>query len=141
MCSEYYTTSSLINQYDDSVRPVGVPEDWDVPKRIRDIVIHPPLWIGRAGRPKNRIPSAGDYKSKKGVAWRGKAPPPTDRVRITHCSLCKMHGHYRQNCPNPSGVAPSPVKRRHNSKQLRKCSKCHQSGHNKATCPNVASTS
>ena len=87
----YYKKETLVATYSDLLYPVCHPDEWDVPKSVRSILVNHPIWQKQAGQPRTtRIPSAGE------------------RGRRCHqvCSNYRQVRHNRVNCTN---IDDSPV--------------------------------
>ncbi|GAB2282125.1 hypothetical protein Dimus_039520 [Dionaea muscipula] len=91
ICADYYKVDTLMQMYAGRVCPVGDPDDWDCPERVREKLVNPPVIHIPAGRPKSRrIPSGAERRPR----------------RQQRCSNCQDVGHNHVNC---KGSTPLPV--------------------------------
>ena len=59
--SPYYKKETLVAAYSGLLYLVCYPDEWDVPKSIRSLVVNPSIWRKQVGRPRTTIiPSTGE---------------------------------------------------------------------------------
>lgn len=85
ICSDFNTKESLVRAYAQLVELIGDVADWEVPYKISEIHVYPPVETPPSGhRKKFRIPSANEDVNR----------------RIVKCGWCNELGHNRKRYKN-----------------------------------------
>ncbi|XP_024046531.1 uncharacterized protein LOC112100895 [Citrus clementina] len=85
LCSDFYTTESLVMAYAQPVEPVGDVVDWEILDEIQEMQVYPLVEAPPPGRRKElRIPSAGEDVNR----------------RTVRCGQCHELCHNRKRCKN-----------------------------------------
>ena len=85
-CSRLYTVDSWALAYAETIYPVPLASEWDIPEDTEFIKVVPPIVKKKRGPvKKQRIPSVGENRRKI--------------VRRNKCAICREMGHYQKNCP------------------------------------------
>ncbi|XP_013751169.2 uncharacterized protein LOC106453468 [Brassica napus] len=91
LTDDMYTTASWRSTYEESINPIGVPEDaWKVPSHVEKSKILPPESRRAAGRRKKRRYETAKDKIRSSQGTQG----PT----VRKCSRCGIEGHNRRTC-------------------------------------------
>ncbi|KAM3221529.1 hypothetical protein P3L10_020799 [Capsicum annuum] len=75
-CAAYYTKENYLKAYEFPVIPLPDESMWHIPTEVLDIIVLPPIWKSKPGRPRNSNRGKGimDYMSAQKVScgWCGK---------------------------------------------------------------------
>ncbi|KAM3266239.1 hypothetical protein P3L10_003233 [Capsicum annuum] len=85
-CTTYYTKENYLKAYEFPVILLPDESMWYIPTEVLDIIVLPPIWKPRPGRPKNSNRGKGimDYMSTQKVSYR----------------RCGKVGHNQRTCAN-----------------------------------------
>ncbi|PHT43473.1 hypothetical protein CQW23_17498 [Capsicum baccatum] len=85
-CASYYTKKNYLKANEFSVIPLPDESMCHIPTKVLDIIVLPPIWKLRPGRPKNSNRGKGimDYMSAQKVS----------------CGWCGKVGHNQRTCTN-----------------------------------------
>ncbi|KAM3248026.1 hypothetical protein P3L10_009794 [Capsicum annuum] len=85
-CATYYTKENYLKAYEFSVIPLPDESTWRISTEVLDVIVLPPIWKLRLGRPKNSNRGKGitDYMSAQKVL----------------CERCGKVGHNQRTCAN-----------------------------------------
>ncbi|KAM3360736.1 hypothetical protein P3S68_015590 [Capsicum galapagoense] len=60
-CTAYYTKKNYLKAYEFPVIPLPDETMWNIPKEVSDIIVLPPIWKSRPGRPRNNNRGKGIF--------------------------------------------------------------------------------
>ncbi|XP_048596168.1 uncharacterized protein LOC125607227 [Brassica napus] len=91
LTDDIYTTASWRTAYEESINPIGVPEDaWTVPSHVEQTKVLPPESRRAAGRRKKRRYETAEDKIRSSQGNQGS--------KGRKCSRCGIRGHDRRTC-------------------------------------------
>ncbi|XP_013645439.1 uncharacterized protein LOC106350044 [Brassica napus] len=91
LTDDMYTTASWRSIYEESINPIGVPEDaWIVPSHVQQAKVLPPETRRAAGRRKKRRYETVEDKIRSSQG--------TQTSKRRKCSRCGVEGHNRSTC-------------------------------------------
>ncbi|XP_073291050.1 uncharacterized protein [Primulina huaijiensis] len=82
-CSPYYSSQMWTLAYADTIYPVPIANEWNIPDHIKYNVLLPDVKRKRGTAQKERIPSIGEF----------------GRKRTKKCGVCHESGHCGKKCP------------------------------------------
>ncbi|XP_075489471.1 uncharacterized protein LOC142528314 [Primulina tabacum] len=80
-CSPYYSSQMWAFAYADTIYPVPIANEWNIPDHFKYNVLPPDVKMKRGRAQKERIPSIGEF----------------GRKRTKKCGVCHESGHCRKN--------------------------------------------
>ncbi|XP_018443590.1 uncharacterized protein LOC108815508 [Raphanus sativus] len=91
LTDDMYTTATWQSAYEESINPIGVPEDsWKVPSAVEESKVLPPKSRRAAGRRKKRRYETAEDKIR--------ASQGSEGSKVRKCSRCGNGGHNRRTC-------------------------------------------
>ncbi|XP_075478761.1 uncharacterized protein LOC142519606 [Primulina tabacum] len=82
-CSPYYSSQMWALAYADTIYPVPIANEWNIPDHFKYNVLPPDVKRKRGRAQKERFPSIGEF----------------GRKRTKKCGVCHEFGHCRKKCP------------------------------------------